>query len=118
VFVRRPRPSFGTTWDTYLAPFSYKLWLAVLCTLLVLAAGLAITFNIGSHIGIEETDRITQYSLYDSFLYIFGCFCQQGLYVKLSGTCVLNNRRYGYFKCTLACSETPDWRLNSKFKKF
>ncbi|PNF16858.1 hypothetical protein B7P43_G06079 [Cryptotermes secundus] len=78
VFVRRPGPSFGTTWDTYMAPFSNKLWMAVLCAILGLSFGLTVTLSIGCRIGIEKNDRTTHLSLYDSFIYIFGSVCQQG----------------------------------------
>jgi hypothetical protein len=81
VFVRRPGPSHGTTWNTYIAPFNSRLWLAVLCAILVLTVGLTVTFNIGYRIGIEKSDAKSRYSLHDSFIYVFGCICQQGVYV-------------------------------------
>jgi hypothetical protein len=83
VFVRRPGPSFGTTWNTYIAPFSNKLWVAVLCVIFVLAFGMTVTFNIGYRIGTEKSDGITYLSIYDSFIYVFGCICQQGMYLIL-----------------------------------
>jgi len=81
VFVRRPGSSTDTSWNTYIAPFSSGLWLAVLCAMLVLTVALTVTFKIGLRIGIERSDGSVRYSFQDSFLCVFGCICQQGLYV-------------------------------------
>ena len=81
MFVRRPGSSTDTNWNTYIAPFSSDLWLAVLCAMLVLTVALTVTFKIGLRIGIERSDGSARYSLQDSFLYVFGSICQQGLYV-------------------------------------
>ena len=89
VFVRRPGSLTETSWNTYIAPFSRELWLAVPCAILVLTLGLSVTFRIGRHIGIEKTDGNFRYSLQDSFIYVFGCICQQGLYVMTSGIYIL-----------------------------
>ena len=64
-----------------MAPFSSDLWLAVLCAVLVLTVALTVTFKIGLRIGIERSDGSARFSFQDSFLYVFGCICQQGLYV-------------------------------------
>jgi len=79
--VRRPGSSSDTSWNTYLAPFSSDLWLAVLCAVLVLTVALTVTFKIGLRIGIERSDGSERYSFQDSFLYVFGSISQQGLYV-------------------------------------
>jgi len=79
VFVRKPGSSTDTSWNTYIAPFSSNLWLAVLCAMLVLTVALTLTFKIGLRIGIERSDGSARYSFQDSFLYVFGCICQQGL---------------------------------------
>jgi hypothetical protein len=81
VFVRRPGSSTDSSWNTYIAPFSSDLWLAVLCAILVLAVALTVTFKIGLRIGIERSDGKARYSFPDSLLYVFGSICQQGLYV-------------------------------------
>jgi hypothetical protein len=80
VFVRRPGPTSETAWNTYTAPFSSKLWLAVVCATLVLTAGLTVTFKVGRRLGIEESDGRARYTVYDSFIHVFGCMCQQGVY--------------------------------------
>ena len=81
MFVRRPGTASDPSWNTYIAPFSSALWLAVLCAMLVLTVALTVTFKIGLRIGIERSDGSARYSIPDSFLYVFGCICQQGLYV-------------------------------------
>jgi hypothetical protein len=63
----------------------------VLCAIFILSFGLTVTFNIGYRIGIEQSDRITRLSLYDSFIYVFGCICQQGMYLILPRKPVLPN---------------------------
>lgn len=96
VFVRRPGPSFGTTWDTYMAPFSNKLWMAVLCAIFGLSFGLTVTLSIGYRIGIEKNDKTTQLSLYDSVIYIFGSICQQGMSLIVPRKSALPNLRSSF----------------------
>jgi hypothetical protein len=55
--------------------------MAALCTVLVLTAALAVTFKIGRRIGIERSGGSERHTVHDSFLYVFGCICQQGQYV-------------------------------------
>jgi hypothetical protein len=84
VFVRRPGSTIDTNWNTCIAPFNNDLWLAVLCAMLLLTVALTVTFKIGLHIVIERSDSRACYSFHDSLLYVFGCICQQGLYVVRS----------------------------------
>ena len=69
VFVRLPSNS-DMTWDRYVAPFSYDLWLAIAIAVCVLSVCLALT-NYGH---VREQDL----TLPATFFYVFGCLCQQG----------------------------------------
>ncbi|KAJ9573684.1 hypothetical protein L9F63_008954 [Diploptera punctata] len=68
----------STEWDAYLTPFSPRLWLVLVVTIMFMSLYLATFYNIGRRIGNEEADGPELYTLYESCLYIFGAFCQQG----------------------------------------
>jgi len=69
VFIRLPNNS-DMTWDRYVAPFSYGLWLAVAIAVCVLSVCLALT-NYGH-------DRVQGLTVPAIIFYVFGCLCQQG----------------------------------------
>jgi len=52
--------------------------------MLLLTVALTVTFKIGLHIVVERSGGTARYSFHDSFLYVFGCICQQGLYAGRS----------------------------------
>jgi hypothetical protein len=58
------------TWDRYVAPFSYGLWLAVAIVACALSVCLALT-----NYGRERNQGIALSAL---VFYIPACFCQQG----------------------------------------
>lgn len=59
-------------------PFSPRLWLVLLATILFISLYLAMFYSIGRRVGNEEAGGPELYTIYDSILYIFGAFCQQG----------------------------------------
>ncbi|XP_021913231.1 glutamate receptor ionotropic, delta-2-like [Zootermopsis nevadensis] len=65
-------------WDAFLMPFSPRLWLVLLATILFIAFYLSTFYSIGRWVGNEESGGPELYTFYDSILYIFGAFCQQG----------------------------------------
>jgi len=69
VFIRLPNKS-DMTWDRYVAPFSYGLWLAVAIAVCVLSVCLALT-----NYGHEREQGLTLPTI---FFCVFGCLCQQG----------------------------------------
>jgi hypothetical protein len=69
IFIRQPNNS-DMTWDRYVAPFSYGLWLAVAITACALGACLALT-NYG-----HQSNQNRAVSA--MFFYIYACFCRQG----------------------------------------
>jgi hypothetical protein len=58
------------TWDRYVAPFSYGLWLAVAFATRALSVCLALT-----NCGCERNEDLTVSAI---LFYIHTCFCQQG----------------------------------------
>jgi len=58
------------TWNRYVAPFSYGLWLGVAIAVCVLSVCLALT-----NYGHERDQGLTVSAI---FFYVFGCLCQQG----------------------------------------
>jgi hypothetical protein len=69
VFIRLPSNS-DMTWDRYVAPFSYGLWLAVAIVACAISVCLTLTFY-----GHERNQSLT---LSIILFYIHACFCQQG----------------------------------------
>jgi hypothetical protein len=69
VFIRLPNNS-DMTWDRYVAPFSYGLWLAVAIAVCVLSVCLALT-----KYGHDRNQGLTVPAI---LFYVFGCLCQQG----------------------------------------
>nr|QVD39392.1 Glutamate receptor, ionotropic [Schistocerca gregaria] len=77
LFVKRmgsPRSS----WGDYVAPFESRLWAAVALSVPTLAAALSTLYRLGRQFGTAEASGPYYYSFYDSLLYVFGAFCQQG----------------------------------------
>ncbi|PSN34366.1 Ionotropic receptor 139 [Blattella germanica] len=81
IFIREP-DNKSTQWGNFLAPFSSKLWIAVLTAIVVLALFLALLYYCGRRYGNQEAEDSSRYDLYDYFLYIFGVFCSQGHYLS------------------------------------
>ncbi|PSN34367.1 Ionotropic receptor 141 [Blattella germanica] len=71
-------PDSALSWGRFLAPFGADLWLAVIASMLVLTLCLSLFHLIGRYTGNEEANGPNTYSLYNSSLYVFGIFCQQG----------------------------------------
>ncbi|XP_033607560.1 probable glutamate receptor isoform X2 [Cryptotermes secundus] len=72
VFIKIPNSS-DMVWNSYVAPFSYGLWLAVAISGCALCVCLTIT-NF-SHDGQKEKQSLM---VSETVFYIFGCLCQQG----------------------------------------
>jgi hypothetical protein len=65
--------SSDMAWNSYVAPFSHGLWLAVATATCALTVFLALTNT--SHGGLERNQSLTVAAI---FFYILGCLCQQG----------------------------------------
>jgi hypothetical protein len=69
IYIRLPS-RHDMTWDRYVTPFSYGMWLAVAMAACVLGVCLAIT-------NFSKT-RKQRLSIIETAFYILSCFCQQG----------------------------------------
>jgi hypothetical protein len=65
-------------WDNFLAPFSLKLWIALVGTALVITVHFIVIYYLGRRFGNQEANSIRLYTLSDSLMLVFGIFCQQG----------------------------------------
>ena len=65
-------------WNNYLAPFSLMLWIAMMCTVLVIAFHLTLLCYLGQRYGNQEAEEIQFLTFSDSLLLVLGIFCQQG----------------------------------------
>jgi hypothetical protein len=74
-YIKR-QTSNNSNWGLILLPFSSEFWWAISAVLLVLICLLSVTWYVVSpsitHQGKEN------YNIYNSLLYVFGIFCQQG----------------------------------------
>jgi hypothetical protein len=77
IFVKSP-DTLNLQWDSFLAPFSLKLWIALVCSVLVIAVHVALLYYLGRRFGNQEADSIKFYTLSDSLMLVLGIFCQQG----------------------------------------
>jgi hypothetical protein len=69
VFIHLPSKA-DMTWDRYVAPFSYGLWLAVAIAACAISVCLALR-----NYGKERDQRLTVPAI---IFYVFGCLFQQG----------------------------------------
>ncbi|PSN40739.1 hypothetical protein C0J52_16799 [Blattella germanica] len=83
VFVRPTSTAPGTSWTRYLAPFNADLWITILAALILLALCLSTVSRIGCNTNKSDAEN---YTFYNSLLYIFGSFCQQGKNGRHEGT--------------------------------
>ncbi|KAJ4430946.1 hypothetical protein ANN_19539 [Periplaneta americana] len=76
LFIRKP-DDFRQNMNQYTSPFSGSLWIAVTVSLLLLALGLATTYNLRRrYAGFLENNRV-RYTFARSSFVIFASFCQQ-----------------------------------------
>jgi hypothetical protein len=97
MFIRNPNKS-NMNWDNFLKPFSTGLWMAILGVILVLSAFYYIGIKIGRKYN-EESEGVSTFRLYDSVLYIYYSFCQQGKYAVRLITILLTCRCNSHILC-------------------
>jgi hypothetical protein len=87
VFVRQP-DGLQLKWDTYLAPFSLRLWITVVLLILFIALLLPALYHLGRRHGVAEP-TLGRFRFRDALFYVFGAFCQQGacLFCCQTGWC-------------------------------
>ncbi|XP_068085174.1 probable glutamate receptor [Anabrus simplex] len=66
-------------WDLFLKPFSTRLWLTVVLTMLVSAVFLTLVQSLGHRYGYKECLTENKYSLYESLFLVISAICQQGM---------------------------------------
>jgi hypothetical protein len=78
IFIRAPENE-DLDWETYLKPFSPKLWLAVAAAIPIFATLLSVAQYFEKVLLNEENDSSeVHFTFYNSIFYVFGAFCQQG----------------------------------------
>jgi len=76
VFVRQP-DGLQVEWNTYVAPFSWSVWLIVVLLVLLIALLLTAIYRLGRSHGLAEAVA-EDFRFRDSVFYVLGAFCQQG----------------------------------------
>jgi hypothetical protein len=70
IFVKPP-DTLKMRWDNFLIPFSLRLWIALVGTLLIIAVHFTLIYYLGRRFGNEEEDSIKFYTFLDSILNTF-----------------------------------------------
>lgn len=65
-------------WDSFLTPFSLKLWITLVGAVLAIAVHFTLIYYLGRRFGNQEADSIKFFTLSDSLMLVLGIFCQQG----------------------------------------
>jgi hypothetical protein len=92
--------SSDMAWNSYVAPFSHSLLLAVATATCALTVFLALTNT--SHGGLERNQSLTVAAI---FFYILGCLCQQGQAEDiLNPECNYGLFHFVFLYCYLFCS--------------
>jgi hypothetical protein len=68
-------PDYSSNWNSYLAPFKWQLWGAIVASTFLLAVGLHIVCNFGI---VQENKHSQRHSLLEAFHCVFACLCWQG----------------------------------------
>jgi hypothetical protein len=68
-------PDYSSNWSSYLEPFKWQLWGAIVASTFLLAVGLRIV----CHFGTVQENKLSQgQSLLEAFHYVFASLCRQG----------------------------------------
>lgn len=76
VYIKQPRMEVSSLRDI-LSPFVSTVWGVVVLTVIILALMLSATWHVTAKHSVEADHA--PYSLWESWLYVFGAFCQQGV---------------------------------------
>ncbi|PSN44153.1 hypothetical protein C0J52_17425 [Blattella germanica] len=74
VYIKKP-DKYLLPWSNTLAPFGPRLWICVITTMLLLTIFLSTTCAVINGLKIHDEE---EFRLQNSWLYVFGIFCQQG----------------------------------------
>jgi hypothetical protein len=68
-------PDYSSNWSSYLAPFKWQLWGAIVASTFLLAVGLHIVCHFGT---VQENKQSQGHSLFEAFHRVFASLCWQG----------------------------------------
>jgi len=86
MFIKAQR-ALHVKWDEFLRPFTRRLWMLQLSSMILIGLCLGVTYHFGQSIGLEAGVTSIFQNLYDALFYTFASFCQQG---KMSYTEIHN----------------------------
>lgn len=86
MFIKTQR-ALHVKWDEFLRPFTRRLWMLQLLSMILIGLCFGVTYHVGQNLGLEAGVASIFQNLYDALFYTFASFCQQG---KVSHTATHN----------------------------
>ncbi|KAJ9577295.1 hypothetical protein L9F63_006134 [Diploptera punctata] len=77
IFIRKPE-QITLEWDMYLAPFTRRLWCALVVLILIISSILPFIYCVGHYHGLDR-NSVNNFRIRDSLFIILAAFCQQGV---------------------------------------
>jgi len=77
MFIKAQR-ALHVKWDEFLRPFTRRLWILQLSSMILIGFCLGVTYHFGQSLGLEAGATSIFQNLYDALFYTFASFCQQG----------------------------------------
>jgi hypothetical protein len=77
MFIKAQR-ALHVKWDEFLRPFTRRLWMLQLLSMILIGLCFGVTYHVGQSLGIEAGVASIFQNLYDALFYTFASFCQQG----------------------------------------
>ncbi|XP_021923390.1 probable glutamate receptor [Zootermopsis nevadensis] len=77
LFIKEQR-ALLVKWDEFLRPFTRRLWMLQLFSMILIGLCFGVTYHVGQRLGLEAGVASVLQNLYDALFYTFASFCQQG----------------------------------------
>ena len=77
MFIKAQR-ALHVKWDEFLRPFTRRLWMLQLSSMILIGLCLGVTYHFEQSFGLEAGVTSIFQNLYDALFYTFASFCQQG----------------------------------------
>jgi hypothetical protein len=77
MFIKAQR-ALHVKWDEFLRPFTRRLWMLQLLSMILIGLCFGVTYHVGQSLGLEAGVASIFQNLYDALFYTFASFCQQG----------------------------------------
>jgi len=77
IFIKKPN-IIAVGWTTFLTPYSWQLWMALIATMIVLVLTLSAVRWVRRRCVGHIADEFPRYGIFHAMFYVATCFCCQG----------------------------------------